>query len=200
VFQRLCNYANFINEYFDGELVFDDDNYFYVKLLTIAGKRLAILGLNSAWLCSSDQDRIDGILIGERQVRLALGMAKDVDLRIALLHHSFDLLKGFDRSDSAALLSANCDFILHGHLHQTGVGQLLTPDSGAITIAAGASYETREYPNSYNFVRLNTEPGKVILRRYSDTSPGFWASDTLTYETVRDGILVFDYKPKRPRR
>lgn len=197
VFQRLRNYANFVNEYFGPEFTFDDDNYFYVKLLTIRGQRLAILGLNSAWLCGSDRDRADGILIGERQVRAALEQAKDADIRIALLHHPFDLLKDFDRGDSAALLSANCDFILHGHLHQTGVGQLVTPDSGAMIIAAGASYETREYPNTYNFVRINTEPGKVILRRYSDTSPGFWASDTLTYENARDGTFVFNYRVRR---
>ncbi len=198
VLQRLRNYANFVNEYFGPELTFDDDNYFYVKRFSIGGKKLAILGLNSAWLCGSDKDR-DCILIGERQARAALKLAEDADIRIALLHHPFEWLKDFDRNDSAALLSTGCDFILHGHLHQTGVRQLRTPDSGAMIIAAGASYENREYPNCYNFVRLNTEPGKVVLRRYSDRSPGFWASDTLTYENAQDGTFVFDYRTERKR-
>lgn len=197
VFRRLHNYAHFINEYFDPEMTFDDDNYFYVKQLTVGGKKLAILGLNSAWLCGSDQDRANGILLGERQVRLALEQAESAELRIALLHHPFNWLKEFDRRDSAALLTNHCDFILHGHLHQTGFQQLVTPDSGAMIIAAGASYENREYPNTYNFVRLNTEPGRVILRRYSDLPPGFWASDTLTYKNATDGTLTFDYRNRR---
>jgi len=197
VFRRLHNYAYFINEYFGPEMTFDDDNYFYVKQLTVGGKKLAILGLNSAWLCRSDQDQADGILLGERQVRSALKQAKDADMRIAMLHHPFNWLKEFDQRDSATLLTNQCDFILHGHLHQTGVQQLVTPDSGAMIIAAGASYEDRKYPNTYNFVRLNTEPGKVVLRRYSDSSPGFWASDTLTYRNAEDGTFTFDYRTRR---
>lgn len=54
-----------------------------------------------------------------------------------------------------------------------------------------------EYPNIYSFVRLNIEPGKAVLRRYNDTSPGFWASDTLTYENARDGAFAFDYRIRK---
>jgi predicted phosphodiesterase len=196
VFRRLHNYAHFINQYFGPEMTFDDDNYFYVKKMLVGGKKLAILGLNSAWLCGSDQDRANGILIGERQVRAALKQAEDVDIRVALLHHPFSWLKEFDQNDSGVLLSSDCDFILCGHLHQAQTQRLVTPDSGAMIIAAGASYEDREYPNTYNFVQIDTKPGKVVLRRYSDT-PGFWASDTLTYRNAKDGTFTFDYRNRR---
>lgn len=192
VFQRLHNYADFINTYFGTKLKFDDDNYFYVKQLTICGKKLAITGLNSVWSCVSDKR--ERILIGELQVRQALEQVKRADICIALVHHPFSCLKDFDQNDSYGLLSDCYDFILHGHLHEAKVQQIKPSGTGAIIIGAGTSYGGREYPNTYNFVQLNTEPGKVILRRYSDASPGFWAKDTLTYKIAKDdGMIPFNY-------
>lgn len=191
-FKRLHNYAEFLNKYFGTMLKFDDDNYFYVKPLTIGGKKLAIMGLNSVWSCVSDKR--ERILIGELQVRKALEQAKRADICIALVHHPFSCLKDFDRNDSYELLSNCCDFILHGHLHEAKVQQIKSSGTGAIIIGAGTSYGGREYPNTYNFVQLNTEPGKVILRRYSDATTGFWAKDTLTYRGAKeDGMIPFNY-------
>jgi len=46
-----------------------------------------------------------------------------------------------DQNDSATLLLDNCDFILHGHLHRSGMTQLVSPDSGAMVIAGGACFK-----------------------------------------------------------
>jgi hypothetical protein len=192
IMARFREYEKFINSYFAEDLYFDSERYFYVQQIKINGYRIGVLGLNSAWLCASDQDRADGLLLGEHQARTALERAKDVDILVAILHHPFGWLRDFDQRDSVKLLSDKCDFILHGHLHQTEAQQFVTPDGGAIIIASGASYKDREFPNCYNFVQLNIESGsgEIILRRYSDASPGFWAKDTLTYKNVEDGTLV----------
>lgn len=195
VFARFDGYAAFINDYFSGHLSFDDEHYSYVHLLDLAGQCIAIMGLNSAWVCASDQDKAKGLLIGERQVRSALDAAREAGatLRIALLHHPFDWLREFDQSDSAALLLDNCDFILHGHLHQTAMTQLTGPDSAAMIIGGGASHKDRRYANRYSWVRLDLSSGigTVYLRRYSDERGGFWAKDTLTYRNVPDGTYPF---------
>jgi 3',5'-cyclic AMP phosphodiesterase CpdA len=190
---RFKGYEEFVNDYFAGPLAFDDKRYFYVHTLTIAGQTVALLGLNSAWLCASDKDKAQGLVIGERQARTTLEQSEDTDMRIALLHHPFDWLREFDQNDSAALLLDNCDFILHGHLHRSATTQLVSPDSGAMIIAGGACYETRQYPNTYNFVRLDLSAGSgtVYLRRYSDERGGFWAKDTLTYKGVPNGVYDF---------
>lgn len=193
VMARFKGYANFINGYFANHLTFDDERYFYVRTMDIAGQPVALLGLNSAWICASDEDKSQGLLIGERQAWLALQQAENADLKIALLHHPFDWLREFDQNDSATQLLDNCNFVLHGHLHRAAMTQLISPDSGAMVIASGACYETRQYPNSYNFVRLDlsTGSGQVYLRRYSDERGGFWAKDTLTYRNVPDGVYSF---------
>jgi predicted phosphodiesterase len=202
VLARFKGYEEFVNDYFADHLVFDDEHYFYVQIPDLSGRRIALLGLNSAWLCASDRDKEQGLVIGERQTRAALDteQAADAEFKIALLHHPLDWLREFDQNDSAVMLLDSCDFVLHGHLHRTEMAQLVTPDSGAMVIASGACYETRQYPNSYNFVRLDLSAGAgtVYLRRYSDAGGGFWAKDTLTYRNVPDGEYTFAVRNSPP--
>lgn len=195
LFARFKWYANFFNEYFKDQLDFNDTRYFYTHVLDIGGRRVAILGLNSAWLSVGDEDERLKLVIGEQQTRAALRSAKEAsaDLKIALLHHPYDWIKGFDQSDSMEPLIIRCDFILHGHLHKAATTQLSTPDGSAIIIAGGACYETRDYPNSYNFVRLDfeTNRGTIYFREYVDKREGFWTKAVRLYKNVPDGMYEF---------
>ncbi len=195
VLARFQGYAGFVNSYLAGYLSFTDKDYYYVKILDLAGQRLAVLGLNSAWVAASDQDKAQGLLLGERQTRTALRQADGAGatLKLALLHHPLDWLREFDQNDSGALLLDRCQYLLHGHLHQTATTQLTSPDGVATVLACGACYKTRESPNMYNWVRLDLAAGTgtVCLRRYSDVRGGFWAPDTMTYRNVSNGEYTF---------
>jgi predicted MPP superfamily phosphohydrolase len=193
VFQRFHNYQHFVSGYLGKQhLSFNDEHYFYVRCVEVASLQVAILGLNSAWLSASDSDR-NQLVLGERQVRTALGQAGDADLRIAVMHHPFDWLRDFDRADVEPLLRYDCDYILHGHMHQIGLLQARAPDNEVMVIAAGACYETRQYPNSYNYVQLdrNTCKGMAYLRMYSGRQGGFWTKDMQNYRNVEDGTYTF---------
>lgn len=192
VFKKLTGYADFVNMYMAGHLCIDDEHYYYVECRDIAGKRVAVLGLNSVWLSMSDQDR-NQLALGERQVRSAISLAQGADLRIALLHHPLDWLYDFDQENIGTLLQSNCDFILHGHMHRIGVLSLKDPESEAMIVGAGACYNTRESANSYNIVRLDATVGRgvVYLRRYSDLRGGFWATDTTSYRNASGGQYGF---------
>jgi len=205
IFRKFSHYADFVNGYFGEQLPFDDECYFHVKFPGMTNMHVAVLGLNSAWLSAGDEDR-GRLALGERQVRQALEASRDADMRIVLLHHPFEWLREFDRDDCEALLMDGCDFILHGHLHRTGLLSLKTPDAGAMLIAAGACYETREYPNGYNWARLDltTGQGTIYLRTYSDRRGGFWTKDAQTYKNVPNGEFAFvlpqsQQKTKAPR-
>ena len=199
MFARLAGYKAFLDDYLAGHLSFNnsanDGGYFYVQMLGVAGQRIALLGLNSAWLAQGGDEDRGKLLLGERQVRAALDAtdAAGANLRIAVMHHPFDWLREFDRDDSEAMLTDRCDFILHGHMHQVGLLQARGPDSNAMIIAAGACYETREHPNAYNLVRLDldTRQGAVHLRTYSDKRGGFWTKDVMNYRNVPDGVYEF---------
>ena len=192
VFRRFHNYQTFINEYLEGILSFDSDNYFYTRFIEVRNLQVAILGLNSGWLSTPQADR-NRLVLSERQVRPALATSRDADLRLAVMHHPFDWLADFDRDDVEALLCNHCDYVLRGHKHRVGLLQAHTPDSRAMIIATGACYKARQYLNSYNFVRLDlvAGTGTVYLRMYSDRGGGFWTKDVRSYRNVDDGVYSF---------
>lgn len=195
--ERLGRYRQFTNDLWGKGPHFDSEPYFYVKKRRIAGKQVAILGLNSAWASASDADR-NNLLLGERQVRDALEQAKKADLRIALLHHPLDWLRDFDRGTCQSLLLGGCDFILHGHLHETSVGHWQAPGSRAWLFEAGACYEGPDYPHTYNLVQYDPDSGQgtIYLRIYSPHGGGCWVQDEMTYPGVH-GQFPFTL-PVRP--
>jgi predicted MPP superfamily phosphohydrolase len=183
---RLKGYKGFVNNYFGRLASFDNQQYFYVKKRRIAGKQVAIWGLNSALSAGSDSDRLN-LFLGEHQLRNAMELAKQADIHIGLVHHPFDWLQDFDRSTCEALLLQHCHFILRGHLHETKFIHEQAPGTEAIVVASGACYESRDYPNSYNLVHINLETmeANIYLRSYSDKDGGFWTLDSTTYRNVQ---------------
>jgi tetratricopeptide (TPR) repeat protein len=196
-FARFKGYSEFFNEYFK-EHPISDERFHYVRHFDIGNRHLAVLGLNSSWLSCSDDDETNKLVIGEPQTLAALEEAGEADFRIALFHHPNDWIRGFDQSDSMTKLLTNCDFVLHGHLHEGAVTRLSTPDSNAMVIAGGASYDSREYPNGYNFVQLNFESntGTIHFRKYADRGRGRWTKDVELYENTPDGMYEFSLPPK----
>lgn len=191
---RFQAYMEFFGDYLGGLLPVDTDCYWYVRSLNAGWRRVALIGLNSAWLGRGGRDDLGRLAIGELPTRMALEQAKAADLKIALMHHPLDWLHDFDQNDSAVMLADQCDFILHGHMHKVGLLQARGPDTNAMIIAAGACYETRRAFNSYNLVRLDLPTGKgtVYLRAYVDQRGGFWTKDGMRYRNVPDGSYDFD--------
>lgn len=193
VFRKFENYISFINEYLDGSPPFNENSYYYVQKLDLSGHNLAILGLNSAWAAYGDKS-VKTEILGEKQVRSALGSIDNSDLIIVMLHHPFEWLLEFDGEKCETLLLDKCNFILSGHLHKTHLEFKETPDGKALFISAGACFETRNIKNCYNFVRLDLSKreGTIFLRAWNNTGAGFWAADVQTYKNAKDGVLGFN--------
>ena len=193
VLHKFDAYNNFVNAYLGSSIPFGSENYFFVHSLNLDNKKIAILGLNSAWAAFGGGEDRGKLILGERQVSEALERSHDADLCIALLHHPFDWLREFDWESCEAQLMDRCDFILRGHLHRAELGMQITPDARAMTVAAGACYESREYRNGYNLVRFDLErrEGTIFLRAWSNRGNGFWTKDTSSYRKVDNGEYPF---------
>ncbi|ETW98615.1 MAG: hypothetical protein ETSY1_17995, partial [Candidatus Entotheonella factor] len=193
IFDRFHHYNQFLHDYLGADVPYDPQSqYYYFKLIEVAKQPIAILGLNSAWLAASNEDR-NQLILGERQVREALEASQGAVLRLALMHHPFDWLRDFDRTAVESMLRRQCHFLLHGHMHEVGLLEVRAPSGAAMIIAAGACYETVDYPNSYNVVRLDLKSGQgtIYLRVFSDRNGGFWASDTRSYAEAPNGEFTF---------
>ena len=165
-------------------------DYASILRLEAGGKRIALLGLNSAWMCGRNKDARGEIydygytLVGEPQIYDALAQIADADVRIAVLHHPCDWLAEFDRNRIEARLGRECHFILRGHEHKPQVSIVRGTEGDCVIIPAGASYkrcmaEDLHYANVYNFVHLDSDAGQgeVYLRRWS-AQRNEWIEDT----------------------
>jgi serine/threonine protein kinase len=171
LFARFAGYAAFAGDCLDKTQRFDPDHYFYTHSLLLGGQRVALLGLNSAWLSAPDHDEARKGTLGERQVEIALEQVQNADLRIALVHHPPARLRSFDRQAVEPLLRYGCNFVLHGPAEPGAAANLKARQGEALAIAAGAGH-------GYNLVQIDlvTGQGTVILRQY-DRDRGRWEPD-----------------------
>lgn len=175
--------------------------YAETRLWKIDQKKIALLGINSAWMCGRHKDE-DGIVIdqgnlciAEPQIYEPLKQISEADIKIAVLHHPLDWLTPFDLSRVELHLKKNCRFILHGHGHKPGVSANKDTFGYHIAIPAGACYDRRNptdsaYVFSYNYVHLDfdKDEGVVFLRRWSEKNRTWWKDDE-TYPP--DGMFSF---------
>lgn len=194
--RRFEGYRGLINSKYK-RVSLEDEDLFYVKQRTIKNHVIRITGLNSAWVCEEDGE-YGKLILGDIQVREALKMGSSrgkADLSISLLHHPLDWLNEFDQADCRPLCYGEFDFLLHGHLHRTGILSLQQPGHRALVIGAGACYLGRDRPNAYNYVCLNvaTRRGTAYFREYTDMDGGHWTRDTRTYKAAQDGTYDFSF-------
>ena len=161
-----------------------DDGLGYVSVIDVDEIKVAIIGLNSAWLAEGGASDQGQILLGESQVTKAIEITTQAnpDIVIGMAHHPFTFLSEFDRSSTQRRLENTCHFFHCGHLHVPNASNTVAQSGRCLTLAAGASFESREAHNSYTVVNfdpmhaqtdvtfVNYDPTKGAFSFYSEKS------------------------------
>jgi 3',5'-cyclic AMP phosphodiesterase CpdA len=186
--KRQENYRHFQNSYFTGQdRSRTDDGLGYLSRLTIDDVRLAIIGLDSAWLAEGGMDDHGKLLIGERQVINALKLAQECGdpphIIVSMAHHPFHLLQEFDRRSTQERIERACHFFHCGHLHEPETHTAGCSGTGCLILAAGASFETRQSYNTYSLVTLDLLSAVRTVKtiHYNPRSGVFSATSTEQY-------------------
>ena len=158
-------FASFVSRYTHQK----NPNYANIRRFEIDGKNIALIGLNSAWMCGRRKNSINeyddkgAAVVGEPQIYDVVEAISESDIKIAVLHHPFEWLADFESSQIMHRLIKRCDFILRGHQHEQQVTVINSTYGDCIVIPAGACYNRRNYANAYNFVHLDFNSGKGIV-------------------------------------
>lgn len=176
--ERQASYYRFQEEYLGGQdREWTPDGLGYVSTITIEDLRIAIVGFNSAWLAEGGVEDHGKLLIGERQVIDALGIAngKDAHLIIGMGHHPLHLLNEFDYRPVQRRITENCQFYHCGHLHDPEAYGAGRTDTQCLTVAAGASFESRHAHNAYSLISLDVMQAQstVTTIQYRPTDGAF---------------------------
>ena len=192
--QREEGYRAFQRSYFtDQDRRATDDGLAYVAQLVIEDVRLAIVGLDSAWLAEGGQRDHGKLLIGERQVVNALRLAQhDGDrphVLLAMSHHPLHVLREFDRRPVQAHIERNCHFLHCGHLHDPETRPAWHGSHGCLTLAAGSSFETRHAHNSYTVVTLD------LLRAIRSVTTVHYNPSDVAFAATATAEFPFEVQP-----
>ena len=148
-----------------------------VEILTINNCRLAVLPLNSALFCIGEDDH-QKLFIGRRCLDAAKKQLAAVDLTVALIHHPLDWLSPVEQTNIETLLEESVDLLLQGHFHQAAVKDIVSPNGGYLKLAAGASYQSRKWPNSAMYATFDGNQVTIFPIRYEDSPKEQWTLDT----------------------
>lgn len=211
--KRQENYRNFQSTYFAGQdRTRTEDSLGYVSWLIFEDVRLAIVGLDSAWMAKGGMDDHGNLLVGERQVINALRLAQEngdpPHIIVAMAHHPFHLLQEFDRRSVMSRIERVCHFLLCGHLHETESRMTGPSGPGCLTLSAGASYETRQSSNSFSVVTLDILRAVRTVKTYQyNPSGGSFSlassdkyrfevlpADTCTISELAEAMKLYDPK------
>ncbi len=146
------------------------------------GDRLAILPINSALFCQDDHDH-GQLFIGRRCLDAALAdLGKHGDaLKIALVHHPLDWLNPIESANIQAEIEASVQILLRGHLHETRIDEIASPEGRMLRFAAGAAYQTRKWPNRALYSTLNDDRITLFPIRYEDAPRPTWTTDSSVF-------------------
>lgn len=155
--KREENFRHFQTSYFTAQdRTQTVDGLGYVSCISIDNVRIAIVGLDSAWLAEGGVEDLGKLLIGERQVINALDLANTLDphIVIGMAHHPIHLLREFDCRPVQSRIERACRFFHSGHLHEPEAA-ITGCNMGCLTLSAGASFETRHSHNTYSLVTID---------------------------------------------
>jgi len=174
-------FSSWYNDYFKTIRLFPTNTTCSpVERVTINGLRLAVLPLNSALFCIDDHDHAK-LFIGCRCLDAAKTQLEEADLKVALIHHPLDWLNPFEQSNIEAVLEESVDLLLQGHFHQVAVKGIVSANGGYLKLAAGASYQTRQWPNTAMYVTFENSGVTIFPIRYVGTPREVWTLDTSLY-------------------
>ena len=186
--QREEDFRTFQRLYFtEQERTATEDGLAYVAHLTIEDVRLAIVGLDSAWLAEGGDEDHGKLLVGERQVdnalKLAHGGSEPPHVVLAMSHHPLQFLQQFDLRSVQARIERSCHFLHCGHLHTPEQRPTNADANGCVTLVSGSSFETRHTRNSYGVVTLDLLRAirSVTTIQYDCHETAFTSSSTVTF-------------------
>jgi formylglycine-generating enzyme required for sulfatase activity/UDP-2,3-diacylglucosamine pyrophosphatase LpxH/energy-coupling factor transporter ATP-binding protein EcfA2 len=147
-----------------------------VEFFTIRDSRIAVLPLNSALFSIDDHDH-GKLFIGRRCLDAAKMQLKAADLTIALVHHPLDWLSSLEQTNIETVLEESVDLLLQGHFHQASAKGIASADGEYLKLAAGAAWQTRQYPKSAMYATFDHNQVTIFPIRYEDKPKERWTLD-----------------------
>ena len=171
--------------------------------------KVGICCLNTAWRCYDSNNDQGRIVLGTKQIIDSLPMLHDCDVKIALSHHHYSWMRGFEVNDIAKLVVSNFNIYFCGHTHSPSEELTIKPFGRTFTLVAPGILSHNivtqdKYQNGFSIVDYDIESHKFCHCKFlSDLSGNFidggiWEEDIPCGQEEKDRMemqkIVLDLK------
>lgn len=132
-------------------------------IVDLAGVKLGVAAMNSAWRCTDDLSKETLFLTLPQVHRMAENVA-DAQLRIALVHHPMDWFHPTEQSIVQNDMLRRFDLILTGHLHIPATAATRTPTNESLvyTVPSFFDGDMKNLIDGYNYYNIDLAERKII--------------------------------------
>ncbi len=167
---RIEQFKNFESKYSNSKFITNfESNY----IVNIDNKKVGVTSFNTSWRCSGEDD--EKLLFGKNQITNSINIINECDIKIAIMHHSFEYLQEFEKRSIKDEIINNYDYLFLGHVHNNDLYMNMGLLGNIfVSIAQSNSSENIKYHGAYavgySIIDINFDKQKIRVRgrKYSD--------------------------------
>lgn len=184
--KRILPFKDFERNFYSGlEVMYSSSSFESIFRLNVNDISVGIACFNSSWRCYNSETDKEKLLLGDRQITNARKITEACDVKVALMHHSFEWLRPFEAKTVERMISKDYDILLCGHVHEADTWSKTNAYGNIFVSVAPANWtvQTRSVDRTYSngYAIIDFEPSNKTIkahhRRYSFPK-GEFVSDT----------------------
>ncbi|MBS0027714.1 metallophosphoesterase [Chitinophaga sp. 22321] len=94
------------------------NEFFTIHKVSMEGKKVAIVTINSSWLCSGFHEDNGNLLFPTDKLKQAINKIDDSDCKILMLHHPLNYFREYNYHELQDLIHRSFNLMLAGHVHK----------------------------------------------------------------------------------
>ncbi|MCQ2016671.1 metallophosphoesterase [Clostridium butyricum] len=148
---RINDYKRFEMEFYDSVSIEKSISKFEsTYIVNINGYRIGISSLNTAWRYYNKENKV---ILGEKQILNSQEIIKNCDLKLALMHHSYESLDEIERRNVKGRIQSFYDYLFLGHVHNQEMFNNISLE-GKLFISI-AQYSNKSNIEDFNLERMS---------------------------------------------
>ena len=155
-FERMKSYIEYIKDFSSDTNAYIDE-YCFVNILDIDGKRVGLVGLNSAWRCFDSKKDRGNLLLPKTAVFNAMERIKDCQFVICSMHHDIHDFKDFVMLDIEDLIYEKCHLLLTGHYHKSRASLHVANEVGLLHTSAAATVNVNDKSSKFGYTIIEID-------------------------------------------
>ncbi|MFN6672773.1 metallophosphoesterase [Enterococcus gallinarum] len=201
---RIEAYKNFERSFFADNIGYKGNEFGYGYSVETSDGSIGVAGINSSWRCNDDTDE-GKLIVGLQQldsIKQSLNSDnKAYDLKIALMHHSFDFLLDAEKRSIQNEIMMDYDLLLIGHDHSTNAQQSNNSYGTSLVVSQAPSNwtvnmrsQSLAHHNGYTIIDYNKLEATLTLsfRRYNRNNRMFVPDTMKGMDGTGSTIFTFD--------